>query len=99
MVYSFYYTMVNIGSTAGPFLAGWIQNRMRTENVFRAAAVSVFLMFFLVLLFFKEPRRAATESAASLGQVVHNLLAVLGNGRFVLFLPIFSGYWVVFWQQ
>jgi POT family proton-dependent oligopeptide transporter len=26
-------------------------------------------------------------------------LTVLGNGRFVLFLVIFSGYWIVFWQQ
>src|SRR6202008_564938 len=27
------------------------------------------------------------------------LLTVLGNFRFVLFLLIFSGYWIVFWQQ
>jgi POT family proton-dependent oligopeptide transporter len=31
--------------------------------------------------------------------VGRNFLTVLGNWRFVLFLLIFSGYWVVFWQQ
>jgi proton-dependent oligopeptide transporter, POT family len=97
--YSIYYTMVNIGSTAGPFLAGWINERMRPENVFMLAALSVLAMFFTVLLFFKEPRSGGAEAAVSLAQVGRNFLTVLGNGRFVLFLLIFSGYWIVFWQQ
>jgi dipeptide/tripeptide permease len=83
----------------GPFLAGWIHSRMRVENVFRLAALSVFLMFIGVLIFFKEPRRIDEQQTTSIGQVVRNLLTVLGNGRFVLFLLIFSGYWIVFWQQ
>ncbi len=97
--YSIYYTLVNIGSFLGPFLAGWIHSRMRVENVFRLAALSVFLMFIGVLIFFKEPRRIGEQQTTSIGQVVRNLLTVLGNGRFVLFLLIFSGYWIVFWQQ
>ena len=98
--YSIYYTLVNIGSFLGPFLAGWIHSRMRVENVFRLAALSVFLMFIGVLIFFREPRRVDGEQQTnSLGQVGRNLLTVLGNWRFVLFLAIFSGYWIVFWQQ
>jgi dipeptide/tripeptide permease len=97
--YSIYYTLVNVGSFLGPFLAGWIHSRMRVENVFRLAALSVFLMFIGVLIFFKEPRHADEQQTSSLGQVGRNLLTVLGNGRFVLFLLIFSGYWIVFWQQ
>ena len=97
--YSIYYTLVNIGSFLGPFLAGWVHSRMRVENVFRLAALSVFLMFIAVLIFFKEPRRESSQQGASLAQVVRNLLTVLANGRFVLFLIIFSGYWIVFWQQ
>lgn len=97
--YSIYYTLVNIGSFLGPFLAGWIHSRMRVENVFRLAALSVLLMFIAVLIFFKEPRRADEQQTTSLGQVARNLLTVLSNGRFVLFLLIFSGYWIVFWQQ
>jgi proton-dependent oligopeptide transporter, POT family len=97
--YSIYYTLVNVGSFLGPSLAGWVHSRMRVENVFRLAALSVFLMFVAVLLFFREPRREEVRQAASLREVVRNLLTVLGNGRFVLFLVIFSGYWIVFWQQ
>jgi proton-dependent oligopeptide transporter, POT family len=102
--YSIYYTLVNIGSFLGPFLAGWIHSRMEVENVFRLAALSVFLMFIAVLIFFKEPGlkkdgRAEEQQTTSLGQVARNLLTVVSNGRFVLFLVIFSGYWIVFWQQ
>lgn len=97
--YSIYYTLVNIGSFLGPFSAGWIHAHMRVENVFRLAALSVFLMLIGVLIFFKEPRRADEQQTTSLGQVGRNFLTVLGNGKFVLFLLIFSGYWIVFWQQ
>jgi dipeptide/tripeptide permease len=52
-----------------------------------------------VLIFFKEPRRTDEPPIPSIAQVGRNFLTVLGNGRFVLFLLIFSGYWIVFWQQ
>ena len=96
--YAIYYTMVNIGSTAGPFLAGWMHSRLPPESVFMLAALSVFLMFITVLLFFKEPRAGARESG-SLAQTARDLLAVLRNGRFMLLLLIYSGFWIVFWQQ
>ena len=97
--YSIYYTLVNIGSLLGPSLASWVHEHLHVESVFRLAALSVFLMFVGVLIFFREPRREQDQQTASLGQVMSNLLIVLGNWRFVLFLLIFSGYWIVFWQQ
>jgi proton-dependent oligopeptide transporter, POT family len=97
--YSIYYTVVNIGGAAGPFLAGWIHQHMSVEAVFRMAALSVFAMFFAVLLLFREPRRAGDESAASLAQVARNFWTVLSNPRFMLFLVIFSGYYIAFWQE
>jgi proton-dependent oligopeptide transporter, POT family len=97
--YSIYYTMVNIGSFFGPYLAGYVHEHMRVENVFRLAALSVFLMFIGVLIFFREPQRSGEQQVASFGQVARNFGTVLANSRFVLFLVIFSGYWIVFWQQ
>lgn len=97
--YSIYYTLVNVGSTLGPLIAGWEQDHGSAEALFRIAALSVFLMFFVVLFFFKEPRRSDQASAASLAQVGRNFLTVLSNPRFMLFLLIFTGYWIVFWQE
>ena len=97
--YSIYYTLVNVGSTLGPLIAGWEQDHGSAEALFRIAALSVFLMFFVVLFFFKEPRRSDQASPASLAQVGRNFLTVLSNPRFMLFLLIFTGYWIVFWQE
>src|SRR5689334_4497938 len=97
--YSIYYTLVNIGGAAGPYVASWVHRHMSVENVFRVAAASVFLMFFGVLIFFREPKRADEVHSTSLGQSLANFGTVLGNPRFMLFLLIFSGYWIVYWQE
>src|SRR6202790_1019894 len=139
--YSIYYTMVNIGGAAGPYFASWAHRHLGVENVYRVAALSVFAMFFVVLLFFREPRKAGDAPPPSIATVARNFCIVLGNYRLVLpvllvalllriawwvrpawsvpwwiwigflivmlagisrfmwFLVIFTGYWVVFWQQ
>ena len=97
--YSIYYTMVNIGGAAGPFVADWAHAHLGVENVFRIAALSVFLMFFLVLLFFREPKQLDDAPPPTLANTAKNFLVVLSNPKFILFLLIFTGYWIVFWQQ
>jgi dipeptide/tripeptide permease len=97
--YSIYYTLVNIGGAAGPLVASWVHKHMSVENVFRVAALSVFAMFFAVLIFFREPKRSGETQTVSLAQAAKNFATILSNPRFMLFLLIFSGYWVVYWQE
>jgi predicted MFS family arabinose efflux permease len=139
--YSIYYTMVNIGGAMGPYFASWAHRHMGVENVYRVAAVSVFAMFFVVIIFFREPRKAGDAPPPSIATVARNFCVVVGNYRLVLpvllfalllrvglfaypghsvpwwiwggllilvlagisrfmwFLVLFTGYWVVFWQQ
>ena len=138
--YSIYYTMVNIGGALGPLYANWAHQHLGVENVYRVAAVSVFAMFFVVILFFREPRKASDAPPPSIGTVARNFCVVVGNAwlvlpalgialvlrismfflpytipwwvwialvgivlagasKFLWFLLLFTGYWVVFWQQ
>ena len=141
--YSIYYTMVNIGGASGPYVASWAHRHLGVENVYRVAALSVFAMFFVVLFFFREPRKAGDAPPPSIAEVARNFCVVVGNARLVLpvlglalllrllcfvpgfewmvvpwwiwlglalvvlagvsrfmwFLLIFTGYWIVFWQQ
>jgi proton-dependent oligopeptide transporter, POT family len=97
--YSIYYTMVNIGGTVGPVIADWAHAKFGVENVFRIAALSVFAMVFFVLFFFREPRAKGAAPAPSFAVTSKNFLTVVSNPRFMLFLLIFTGYWIVFWQQ
>jgi dipeptide/tripeptide permease len=99
--YSIYYTLVNIGGTLGPVMA-WLVRKplgLGIENVFRVAALSVFLMFLVTLFVFREPSHRAEDQVPSVAAALKNMLVVLGNFRFVLFLLIFSSFYIVFWQE
>jgi proton-dependent oligopeptide transporter, POT family len=97
--YSIYYTLVNIGGALGPFVASWVHRNLSVENVFRASSLGVFVMFFAVLLFFREPQKSGDAATESLSVTLKNFVKVLGNPRFMIFLLIFSGYWIVYWQE
>ena len=97
--YSIYYTLVNIGGFFGPLMASRVKQHLSAENVFRASAVSVLLMFFAVLLFFREPRKSGEVRTESLAATMRNFWKVLTNPKFMTFLLIFTGYWIVYWQE
>ncbi len=97
--YSIYYTLVNIGGAAGPFVASFVHRHLSVENVFRVAALSVLLMVFAVLLFFHEPKRVGDARPPTVLQAARNFGTVVANPRFMLFLLIFSGFWIVYWQM
>ena len=97
--YAIYYTLVNIGGAAGPYAASWAHRHLGVESVFRVAALSVFLMFFCVLLFFHEPKQTENTPKPTISKTLRNFLTVISNRKFMSFLLIFSGCWVVFWQQ
>jgi len=98
--YSIYYTLVNIGGTVGPLMAWVVREKMGwgIANVFRFAALSVFLMFWVTLIFYRELGKPDDERVASIGRAFLNMFIVLGNLRYVTFLLISSGFYIVYWQ-
>ncbi len=99
--YSIYYTIVNIGGTLGPIMAWLVRKQLGwgIENVFRVSALSVFLMFVVTFLFFSEPVRSGEEKVSSIAAALKNMVVALSNFKFVLFLVIFSSFYIVFWQE
>jgi dipeptide/tripeptide permease len=97
--YSIYYTVVNIGAAIGPVTASVVRNEVGVQVVFLLSAVLTAAMGVVTLLFYREPDRGDEPQVPSVAAALKNLLLVLSNGRFVTFLVIFSGFWVVFWQQ
>jgi dipeptide/tripeptide permease len=99
--YSIYYTLVNVGGTLGPVMAWLVRKPLGwgMENVFRVSALSVFLMFGVTLVFFREPAQSGEQKVASVAAALKNMFVVLRNLRFVLFLLIFSSFYIVFWQE
>jgi proton-dependent oligopeptide transporter, POT family len=97
--YSIYYTMVNIGGAAGPLAASLARRHLGAGKIFYIAAAVVFVMFFLVVTLFREPKRSDDVPKPSVGETLRNFLTVMRNPKFMIFLLIFTGYWIVFWQQ
>jgi proton-dependent oligopeptide transporter, POT family len=97
--YSIYYTVVNVGAAIGPLVASFVRTTVGVESVFRVSAVTMVAMAVVTLLFYQEPGRGSEPQVPSILQSFRNLVRVLGDLRFVTFLVIFSGFWVVFWQQ
>ena len=97
--YSIYYTMVNIGGLLGPFAGSLARRYLGAGKIFLIAAAAVFAMFFFVLAFFREPKRVDEKPMPTIAETLGNFATVLGNPKFMLFLLIFTGYWIVFWQQ
>jgi proton-dependent oligopeptide transporter, POT family len=132
--------MVNIGGALGPLFASWSHRNLGVESVYRVVALGVLAMFFVVILFFREPRKLDDAPPPSIAEVARNFCVVLGKAKLVLpvvgialvllliqvlypvtfpwwlwvvlialalagiskfmwFLVLFTGYWVVFWQQ
>ena len=86
MAFGIFYMMVNIGGFVGPIVAG-IVRAISWEYVFIASAGWIAINFIFVTLFYKEPTsEAASANPRSLKKVLTDMVEVLGNGRFFLFV-------------
>jgi dipeptide/tripeptide permease len=96
--YSIYYTLVNLGGAIGPILALQVRQNLGIEYVLIMSSITSFAMLAATLLFFREPSTNTTAPTRTLAQVFRDMILVFTNLRFMLFLIIFSGFYVMFWQ-
>jgi hypothetical protein len=83
----------------GPFLAVPVRETFGIAYVLVMSSGTTLLLLVATLLFFKEPPRPAdAPPPSSFGKVFGDMVKVFGNGRFISFLVIFSGFWIMFWQ-
>jgi dipeptide/tripeptide permease len=86
MGFGIFYMMVNIGGFVGPIVAGVVR-AISWEYVFMASAGWIAVNFIFVTIFYKEPTsEAKSANPRSLKKVLSDMVEVLGNGRFFLFV-------------
>ncbi len=96
--YAIYYWLVNIGGATGPVIAYFVRDRFGIEFVYVVSSLSCGAMLLANLVFFTEVRGSTAGPVDTMGTKLKNLVVVLGNHRFMIFLVIFSLYWIMFWQ-
>ncbi len=95
--FAVYYWLVNTGALLGPLIANVVRKSVGIEFVYLVSAVSCALMFAVNFFFYKEVKDDLGDAPESLGKKMKNLVVVLRNVRFMVFLLIFSLYWIMFW--
>lgn len=96
--YAIYYWLVNIGGALGPFIAFFVRDSIGIQAVYIVSSVSCMLMFFTTLLFYKEPQPERHTEKVSLKETFRDLIFVFKRVRFIVFLLIFSLFWIMYWQ-
>lgn len=97
--FGIFYMIVNIGGFIGP----WAASKMRDINweyVFIMCS-AVIVVNLVLLFFYKEPIKEKKENetlSQALNQILTDTLIVLKDTKFVMFLLIMVGFWVMYMQ-
>lgn len=96
--FSIYYSLVNLGGAIGPVIAYFIRTGLGIEWVLITSSITSFLLMIGTFIFFKEPDADPNAEKKTFGKVFTDMVVVFSNGKFMLFLLIFSSFWTMFWQ-
>jgi POT family proton-dependent oligopeptide transporter len=96
--FAIYYSLVNFGGAIGPMAALLVREDWGIEYVLVMSSITCFLLFFGTMIFFAEPEAQVEGERRTFAKVFSDMLLVFSNIRFMTFLVIFSGFWVIFWQ-
>ena len=97
--YAIYYWLVNAGAMIGPTIAYLVRKEFGNEFVYLVSSISCLAMLLVNIFLYKNIKAAAGEVTESLWKKIINLFVVLGNFKFMIFLLIYSLYWIIFWQE
>ncbi len=97
--FAIYYWLVNAGAMIGPTIAYFVRDSFGNEFVYLVSSISCFAMLIVNLLLYKDVQSEKIASSESMGKKISNLFVVLGNFKFMIFLLIYSLYWIIFWQE
>ncbi len=96
--FGIFYMMVNIGSFFGPLLTLAFKDTSY-EMVFYLSA-GIISINFILLLFYKEPDKIENTDSliVTLQTIFRNIIHVMADFKFVLFLLIAAGFWTMYLQ-
>lgn len=97
--FAIYYWLVNVGAMLGPTIAYFVRDKFGNEFVYLVSAISCFLMLIVNLVLYKNVQDKSQIVVESLSKKITNLFKVLANFKFMIFLLIYSLYWIIFWQE
>ncbi|PWB71786.1 MAG: MFS transporter [Holophagae bacterium] len=94
--FGIYYWMINLGAFLAPLVVSWLKG-FSWQYVFAASAAYCAAMLLPALFLYTEPPRP--ESRKTLKEVLGGAAEVLGDARFMLMIVVYSGFWILYFQN
>jgi dipeptide/tripeptide permease len=94
--FGIYYWMINIGAFLAPLVVSVLKG-FSWRYVFIASALYCAAMLVPTVFLFKDPPKPANTK--SLREVAHGAAMVLGDARFMLMIVVYSGFWILYFQN
>jgi dipeptide/tripeptide permease len=94
--FGIYYWMINLGAFLAPLCVSWLKG-FSWRYVFFASAAYTAAMLPLALFLYREPAKPANTK--SLRDTLLGAAEVLGDARFMLMIVVYSGFWVLYFQN
>jgi len=103
MAWGIFYWLVNIGAGIAPMGAAYLRAEIDWDLVFYGAAIVTACNFLPMLLLYREPEKIepAEESdrtRSPVGVFVSSIVTIIKDLRLMVFLGIFSCFWLMFMQ-
>lgn len=97
LAFGIYYWSINLGAFLFPLILVPMLKQISWGLIFIMASIGTGWLFFLNAFVYKEPEKPA--SSKSVFEVLKGAVLVLIDFRFVLMIVIYSGFWVLYFQQ
>ncbi|MBP1691611.1 MAG: major facilitator superfamily 1 [Bacteroidetes bacterium] len=94
--FGIYYWMINLGAFLAPLVVSYLKGFSWTW-VFVASSLYCALMLLPTVFLFRDPPRP--QNTKTIREVLAGAAEVLGDARFMLMIFVYSGFWILYFQN
>jgi dipeptide/tripeptide permease len=94
--FGIYYWMINLGAFIAPLIVTILKG-ISWNLVFTASSLYCALMLLPTVFIYRDPPKPANSK--SLKEVLGGAAMVLGDARFMLMIFVYSGFWILYFQN
>jgi len=104
LAFAIFYMTINIGSLLGRFISWFMRKQFDLSFIFAVGTGFCIIAFFVVLFLYNDPddkdkiKNKVNQARKSVGKILLDMVLVLKNPRFSLFLLVSSGFWFLYNQ-
>jgi POT family proton-dependent oligopeptide transporter len=94
--FGIYYWMINLGAFLAPLIVSAVKG-LSWNYVFGLSSAYCALMLIPALFLYRDPPKP--ENTRTIAEVLKGAALVLGDARFMLMIFVYSGFWILYFQN